>query len=122
MESTLQGSKGSHVWQGVHRQLAVVHAIRHTLGKQSGGGSVPHAQAVGYRTITFLATGLSGRSVHVPPGSGRAGRILDGYLVAAGLQGNIPQQHGRSVDPVFTLHKLQRFTKHRRSILAVDED
>ena len=110
------------VGQGVHRQLAVVHAVGHAFGHEAGARAVAHAQAVGDEQDDVLGDGLVGRAVYVPVCGGFPGGALHRHLVLSGLERSAAQQQRGSVGPLFLGDEFGFRAQNGLGVLPVDQD
>ena len=95
----------SHVRHVVHGERSVVHAVRHALGEDAGGGAVTDGEAVGKKNDDVLGNRLFWRRVDVPVGAHFAFGALDDDFVAAGLLDlDVADDEGGTVDVVLLLH------------------
>ena len=89
----------------VHGERSVVHAVRHALGEDAGGGAVTDGEAVGKKNDDVLGNRLFWRRVDVPVGPHFAFGALDDDFVAAGLLDlDVADDEGGTVDVVLLLH------------------
>lgn len=105
LSAAIVSAEKSHVRHVVHGERSVVHAVRHALGEDAGGGAVTDGEAVGKKNDDVLGNRLFWRRVDVPVGAHFAFGALDDDFVAAGLLDlDVADDEGGTVDVVLLLH------------------
>ncbi len=106
----------------VHGERSVVHAVRHALGEDAGGGAVTDGEAVGKKNDDVLGNRLFWRRVDVPVGGGFPGGALHRHLVLSGLERGAAQQQRGSVGPLFLGDEFGFRAQNGLGVLPVDQD
>ena len=90
------GPEHTGIGERVHRKIAVVHAVGHTLGKKTGAGTMPHAQTVGNKQDDVLGAGLGRSAVYIPVRRRLFLAVLYRNGIFSWFKRNIAQNDGRT--------------------------